>query len=162
LYLVPVGNGYAQDLPLQPGQRVRVTVPSADVSKQEATFQRMAGDSLVLSSASYATADVTRLDVHAGRRSNTVAGALIGALVLGGAALVTVEAVCNSGQMTCGSENASAIAGALGVAGGALLGAAIGAAVKSDKWEEVPLDRWRVGVVSTRDGQLALGVSLAF
>jgi hypothetical protein len=162
LLVAPVAAVAAQDVPLQPGQRVRVTVPSADVSKQQATFQRVAGDTLVLSSASHAIADVTRLDVHAGRRSNTVVGAFIGALVLGSASLVTVEAVCNSGQMTCGSENATAIAGALGVVGGALLGAAIGSAVKSDKWEEAPLDRWRVGVAPTPDGRIGFAVSLTF
>jgi hypothetical protein len=162
LLLTPLADAAAQELPLQPGQRVRVTVPSADVSKQQATFQRVAGDTLVLSSASYAMADVTRLDVHAGRRSNAWGGALIGALVLGSASLVTVEVFCNSGQMTCGSENASAMAGVLGVVGGAWLGAAIGAFVKSDRWQEVSLDRVRVGVAPTRDGQFALGISLTF
>jgi hypothetical protein len=47
--------------------------------------------------------------------------------------------------------------------GGAIVGGLLGAFVwKTDKWEEVPLDRLRMSVVPQRDGRHGLGVSIAF
>jgi len=52
-------------------------------------------------------------------------------------------------------------AAAFGVTG-ALVGLGIGALLKSERWEEVPLDRLRVNIVPQRDGRFALGLSVAF
>ena len=50
----------------------------------------------------------------------------------------------------------------VGGAIGAGLGAGIRLAVKSDRWEEAPLDRLRVSVLPQRGGGLGLGVSVRF
>lgn len=166
LYLVPVGNGYAQDLPLQPGQRVRVTVPSADVRTQQATFQRIAGDIVVLLSASYALSDVTRLDVHRGTRRNWDRGLLLGGAVVGAVGLglgIAWMADCEDNQSSmCPDPPSGALwLAPIGFLAGGLVGAGIGAASKRDRWEEVPLSRLRVASVTMRDGQLGLAVSVA-
>jgi hypothetical protein len=55
-----------------------------------------------------------------------------------------------------------AVAGAvlLGAAG-ALTGVVIGALIKTDKWEEVPLDGLRVSI-ATRGGGVGVGIRLGF
>jgi hypothetical protein len=159
----PVAHAAAQNSPLQPGQRVRVTVPSWHVSKQQTAFQRMAGDTLVLLSASYALADVARLDVHAGRKSHTWLGVGIGSLVGVGVGIGIYQAA--GGSSTCPAADPAtctlAVAG-IGALGGALLGAVVGGSIKTDKWEEVPLDHWRIGIAPTRHGRVGLGASLSF
>jgi hypothetical protein len=57
---------------------------------------------------------------------------------------------------SCGAECV-----AIGATGGALLGALFGALIRTDRWEEVPLDQFRVSVMPRRDG-IALGVSVRF
>ena len=52
-----------------------------------------------------------------------------------------------------------------GLAGGLLgagVGAVIGWAIKTERWEEVPLDRLQLNMVPLRDGGFALGVSVTF
>jgi len=159
LLLAPFADAIAQEQPLQPGQRVRVTVPSLDVNKHKTTFQRLHGDTLVFSSASYAVSDVTRLDVHSGRKSHTWAGAGIGFLVgaVGGGIAGHQFGLCEDNKAECALGGA----GVFGL-GGSLLGAAVGGFVwKTDKWQEVPLDRLRVSVVPTRNG-IGIGARIAF
>lgn len=112
-----------QDLPLQVHQRVRLAVPSRDLRKHQDTFERVSGDTLVLQSLQLPLADVTRLERHEGR------GFKVGNVVMCGA-LVAIPAA----------------------AVGLVIGGGIGALMKSDKWEDVPLDRLRVSVVPTRHG----------
>ena len=45
-------------------------------------------------------------------------------------------------------------------AGGALLGAVTGAFIKTDRWEEVPLDEIRVGLSPFASDGVAVSVSL--
>ena len=45
---------------------------------------------------------------------------------------------------------------------GAGIGAIVGALIKTDRWEEVPLDRLRVSFVPQRGGRFALGLSVRF
>ncbi len=52
----------------------------------------------------------------------------------------------------------SVIGGVLGTAFGGL----IGLQIQTDRWEEVPLDRLRVGFAPRQDGSLALGLSVRF
>jgi len=49
----------------------------------------------------------------------------------------------------------------LGGLAGAGLGALVGSTIKTDRWEPVPIDRLRVGVVPDRDRWLALSVRFA-
>ena len=57
-----------------------------------------------------------------------------------------------------------AVAGAaVGIgAVGAVVGALAGAFTKTDRWEEVPLDRLRVSFVPQRDGGFGVGLSVSF
>jgi hypothetical protein len=45
---------------------------------------------------------------------------------------------------------------------GALVGAGIGALIKTDRWEEVPLDGLRMRFALQRTGALALKLSVSF
>jgi len=60
-------------------------------------------------------------------------------------------------------EYAGAVLGGalLGGLAGAGLGALVGSTIKTDRWEAVPLDRLRVGVVPDRDRWLTLSVRFA-
>jgi hypothetical protein len=52
--------------------------------------------------------------------------------------------------------------GVAGLMGGAAIGAMWGAGIQTDRWEEVPLDRIRVGVAPQRHGRFAVGFSVSF
>ncbi len=60
----------------------------------------------------------------------------------------------------CG-QSAAGIGVLIGAPAGALLGGVVGLLIRSDRWEEVPLDRVHVGVVPQPDG-LGIGLSIAF
>jgi len=164
LIFAPLADAITQEQPLpEPGQRVRVTAPDLGINRQAATFSSLDGGVLIVTADSTMQrplADVSRLDVYAGRKSNTLLGGTIGAVVLGLTTTVIVSGVCSeTGGCSAGTE---VIAGALGFAGGALVGAGIGAFIwTSDEWEEVPLDRLRVSVVPTRNG-FGIGARIAF
>ncbi len=51
---------------------------------------------------------------------------------------------------------------ALGGVIGAAIGGGIGGSIKTDRWEEVPLDRLGVTLAPQRDGRFAFGLSVAF
>jgi hypothetical protein len=51
-------DAVAQELPLQPGQRVRVTAPALDLNEYEDTLRPLCGDTLVLESLSCPLSDV--------------------------------------------------------------------------------------------------------
>ena len=51
--------------------------------------------------------------------------------------------------------------GLVGAAGG-IVGVIIGYGIKTDRWEEVPLDQLRVSLAPQRDGGFALGFSVRF
>ena len=76
-----------------------------------------------------------------------------------------VRLLCVSGSdlgLDCNFAGGFAVGFGIGFAGGALIGVAIGGFIKSDRWEEVPLDRLRVSVAPQVDGRFALGFSVGF
>jgi hypothetical protein len=156
----------AQELPLEPGQRVRITVPSLDLDKHEERFSELRGDTLVLTSTWCPIADVERLEVHAGRRSHAATGALIG--ILAGVLIGTPLGIAEQSHYECDPDNAlgpcipplPTIPIMFAVLGG-VGGAVIGGRIKTDRWSEVALDRLRVRVVPARRG-CGLGASIAF
>ncbi|MDH3457542.1 MAG: hypothetical protein OER90_11955 [Gemmatimonadota bacterium] len=167
LVLAPLTDAIGQDQPLQPGQRVHVTVPTLGIKKQAATFEALRGDVLVVvadSAMNCPLSSVSRLEVSRGRKSNAVKGLAIGSVagVVVGAVLGVVastgsgETLCYWGTVECGASGAAAF----GVFGG-LVGLGIGALSKTERWEEVPLDRLRVSIVPQRDG-FGIGASIAF
>ncbi len=166
LLLAPLSDAITQEQPLQPGQRVRVTVPDLGITKQAATFDALESGTLVVTADTtmrYPLASVTRLETYAGRHSHPWRGAGIGSLAgwaIGFGLWHAADVGCYEGvsQSAC----AAVLGGGVGAASGALLGALVGGFLwKTDKWEEVQLDRLRVSFVPRRDG-FALGFSVAF
>ena len=67
-------------------------------------------------------------------------------------------------EYECGGEvgTLAAIGTFSGLVVGTAIGGLIGAFIRSDRWEEVPLDQLRVQPVATVDGRFGLAVSLSF
>ncbi len=175
--LVPSATLSAQvPPPLEPGQRVRVTARDSigqprgrlvgmvvTVTAENIVVEQR-GDQLTIP-----REVVTRLEVSRGRKSNVGKGAAFG--FLGGAGLgallgAVVGASAQRGDFCqrdsgCAGEYALIGGAAFGVLG-AGIGAIVGAASKTDRWEEVPLDRLSVGFAPQRDGRFALGLSVRF
>jgi len=172
--LIPLQYTAAQQVPpIETGSRIRVTAPALGIDKlvgtsveADATRIRVQADDQA-SPMTISLADMTRLEVSQGRKSNALKGLGVGALI--GAPIGAVlgylaspeqssgEAVCTGSTVSCVAVGAAAV----GVTG-ALVGLGIGALAKSERWEEVPLDRLRVNIVPLRDGRFALGLSVVF
>ena len=149
-----------EPLPVEPGVRVRVTAPDCGLRSEATDFRAFRADTLVLETTECALASVTRLDVSRGQKSNAVVGFFVGA----GLGLVGSLAVCNFTD-TCQVFSDNDVRGdvvAVTAAMGAGVGAIVGYFIKTDSWEEVPLERLRVGLTPQRDGRFALGFSVRF
>jgi hypothetical protein len=114
---------------------------------------------------------VTRIQQGYGREPNIVEGVIVGLLVggIGGAVVgsATYEECVPEGWFDCmftldSEGQAAALGGLVGVLLGAGLGAITGAFIKTERWEEVPLDRLRVSFAPKRDGRFALGMTVSF
>lgn len=155
----------AQATQLAPGTRVRVTAPELGIEKQATTFQALRNDTLVVAADSTMhcpVASITRLEVLGGRRRHTWLGAGIGAGVGLVAGAATGAIICADPDVWCSATGEAAALGAgIGVASGALLGAGVGALFKTDRWEEVPLDRVRLSLRPRWRGG-AVRISIAF
>ena len=110
-------------------------------------------------------ASLTRLELYGGRGFsgwNVLRGAGIGVLVGGavgaGIGYLTSSEGCGEFERSfCAGVGAAVLGGA-----GLVIGAGVGAAVKSDRWEEVPLDQLRVSFAPQRNGRFGLGLSVQF
>ena len=166
--LVPFAGVQAQGPPsLAPGTRIRVTAPGAGANKLVGTFVGARTDTLLVRTRpgwtpqSIPLASVTRLDMSRGRKSLAGAGAGIGGVIGAVSGAVVGAASCADAFLADPAQ--CALAGGLVVgAGGALLGAVVGALGKTDRWEEVPLDRLRVSFAPQRDGRFGLRLSVGF
>ncbi len=156
--LIPLATLEAQ---LQPGQRVRITAPNLGISKHSGILVAADGDTLTVDTLRVALMNVTRLDVHRGRKSRVAAGLGIGALT-GAATLAVIGASLNICQREDLEASCAGIGAGVGAVGGSLVGLVIGAVIKTDRWEEVPLDRLRVSFGPQRDGRFGLGLSVRF
>ena len=175
--VVPISTLSAQQQPpIEPGARVRVThqcesrlLPVTGEMRtrcreDQGTLAALTTDVLVLvvdrqdSELSISLDSVTEVAVSSGKRSHILAGAG------GGALLGTAVGAVASSAKSCTDEWGS-LCTAGGAAQGAIIGLVtglfIGAAIKTDRWEEVPLDRLRVSFAPRRDG-LAIGMRFAF
>jgi hypothetical protein len=162
LALAPFTSVIAQEPPpVQSGARVRVTAPRLGMSKQPATFQAIRGDTLVVladSTLHCPVEFVSELEVYRGRKSNSLLGAVIGA----GAGLVwaTYRATEECPGPLC--EEQIALGSMFCAGGGAIIGSLIGLAIRTDRWEEVPLSRLRVSLAPQRNGRLGFGLEVRF
>ncbi len=172
LIVAPLASPAAQEAPsLTSGDRVRVTYDcSAACREDRGTVDAVKGDSIVLSTEQDQSrvvillASITRLSVVRGQKSHWAAGSVIGGVALGAATAGVIIGFCDPwGNSPNCSPTTGAIVGltAAGAAVGAAIGAGLGSLVKSDRWEEVPLDQLRVSFVPHGRG-LVVGISAAF
>ena len=167
LAFAPLTRVTAQEPPpVKVGDRVRVTAPGLGVPSRDGTLRLLDADSLVMrpnggrSRLVIPLASVTRFEVHRGRKSRAPIGALVGALALGAYGFaIGDDSGLDCAEGPCIGRGPVAATGAVA---GLLLGAVIGALIKTDRWEEVPLDQLRVTFVPQRDGRFAFGLSLRF
>ena len=147
--------------PLASGSRVRVTAPECALRGEAATFRAFRADTLVLETTQCPLASVTRLDVSGGQKSHALLGAGIG-LAAGALGAVVICEVVEKGGCELADDDirleAALITGAIVGAAGGL----VGYFIKTDRWEEVPLERLRVSFTPQPDGRFALGFSVTF
>ena len=172
--VVPATGLFAQQSPpVEVGARIRIkydcTRSSRDnwvrvrCQKENGTLVALTSDSVVLQPAGQLNSlavpltSVTRLDVRRGLHSHPWRGAFVGALVGGVATGAANTGNCLGWECVRKFANGSIV----GLASGAILGAGIGALIKTDRREEVPLDRLRLSFAPQRDG-IALGLSVNF
>ncbi len=174
LAFVPLASATAQ-VPVPPGARVRVTghfcplfysnCAGGRPERRVGTFVAWKSDSLVVQSngdtVQVALMNVTRLDLHMGRKAQAGTGAVVGGLVVV-VPLAIGAALCGGDGFGCPTAGEAARGLLVWGAAGAFLGALIGASTNTDRWEEVPLDQLRVSFGPQRDGRFGLGASVRF
>jgi hypothetical protein len=171
LFLLLPGLAVAQPPQLAPGQQVRATAREFGLVRAPATIEAVAGDTLVLRAGAtrlVPLASVERLEVRTGRRSHWLLGGGVGFVVGAGVTYAVLSsggstALCNRSQ----NQDAMSTGECLGLAAaggvvGAGLGALVGAFIKSDRWEDVAPDRFRLGLAPRPTGGLTLSASVAF
>lgn len=182
--MVLPGIAAAQVGAVSPGARVRVTAPSQNLDKQVGALLAVRSDTLVIEQTSNAmvkgrvvpavdtlrvtAAELARLEVSAGRRSNVdkgvVKGLWIGGLI--GTALGTAVAADGGVAFYCGGADCIAQGAMGGAVWGVLIGLVAGAMTSRDDWRPVQWEPARadpaVTVAARFVGGPAVAVSIAF
>ena len=150
----------ASQAPLRSGSRVRVTAPDCALRGQVATLRAIRADTLFLETTECPLASVTRFAVSRGQKSHGRNGAAIGFP----AGAVLAFAYCQVGGKRCEVFDTDFTPGIALIFGGVgvLVGAIVGHRIKTDLWEEVPLERLRVSLAPQGGGGFALGLSVRF
>lgn len=163
--------------PVVAGDRVRVSAPTLSLDQQVGTIVEMSANNWTLQygkldqTLSLSIGSLTKLEVSRGKKSNVLKGALGGFAVGVPAGAVigllgttkdsppgsTEAKFCDEGTLTC-----MALWGVAFGAVGGLVGLGIGAISRTDRWEEVPLERLHVGIASQGSRGLAISVRFAF
>ena len=147
--------------PLVSGSRVRVTAPDCALRGEAATFRTLRADTLVLETTECPLASVTRFDVSRGQKSHALLGAGIG-FTAGALGAVVICKVVEKGSCELTDDDITLEAALITGAIGGLAAGIAGYFIKTDRWEEVPLERLRVSLTPQRDGRFALGFSVTF
>jgi hypothetical protein len=156
----------AQDIvPLAPGQRVRVTAPTISSTRIVGAYTHGEADTLVIASHGrtwrFPRSSVTALDVGRGQKSNVGKGALYGSLLGAG-----IGALALGSSSLCADLEAAGTCTVVGAGGGAvgglLVGAIVGALIKTERWEEVPLDRLHLTFMHWDDRSFLFATSISF
>ncbi len=173
LVVAPLVTVAAQEAPaVKAGDRVRVVAPSVPGSPFVGTFVALTADSLVVQDSKdtwrVSLASVNQVDLSQGRKSHALFGAGIGLLVGGGVA----AAVLYTGGSTspCDqSANQDAMASAecigltaLGGVAGAGLGAIVGGLIRTEGWQEIPLERLRVSLRPLAGARIGMALAVVF
>jgi hypothetical protein len=168
--LLPLTSLPAQEpFSLEPGAWIRITAPGAGADALAVEFVAIEGDTLRVQNVvnalpmQFPMASLTRFEVRRGRKSvgavtyaalGAVAGTMMVLVAEPRQCLEDVEPECPAVEVRWEL--------AAGAAAGALLGALAGTLIKTDRWEEVPLDQLRVSLAPQREGRLSIGLSVAF
>ena len=162
----PLSGATAQEQrpAVEPGARVRVTAPSASPGRLEGTVVTLTGEDIVVDQrggdqVTIPLQSVTLLEVSRGRKSKLLLGLGLGFVGGAGAGAAIIPERCGLDFPEAGCR---AVGATVGAVGGALFGAIVGALIKTERWEEVPLDQLRVSFAPQRDGRFGVGVSVSF
>ena len=162
----PFAEIAAQDtLTVAVGERVRVSTESG--ATHEGLLTAMTSGALEVQgeggSQRFSVASVRRLDVSGGQKSHALLGAGIGFTAVALGVVVYCKTVEFSGCVLPFDDDDVILELALiygGLAG--VAGAIVGHAIKTERWEEIPLERLSVSLAPQRDGRFALGFSVRF
>ena len=165
----------------QPGTRVRLTVPCDQKTQPAVGAQNSRcafvgrlvmsqADAITLETAesttSYALGTVSQLQVSRGYRSHALVGAGAGFLIGAGVTYLVLNAGGSTSPCDQSANQDAMSSGeclglaALGGLGGAGLGALIGALVRTERWQDVPIERLRINVAP--QGGIEFALSVAF
>ena len=133
--------------PIEPGQRIRITVPSAHPTRRVGTLVSLTVDSVALAEdtgrtgaatarVAFPVAAVTKVEVSTGVRGHAPQGVVDGGKV----GLIVVLLGFAAGQWAPGDAESIAV-----FCGGLVVGGVIGAAVVTEDWRRVPLQSLRAG-----------------
>ena len=171
LLLPTVLTAQRQPIALQPGDQVRITAPSQNLTRQRGTLLEKRADTLVVGLAVGGALTeprsrllvpfgaITQLDVSVGRKGHLPQGLLLGSV--GGGSIGALAGT----QVDCsGYEQGLCMAylGAIGAGVGAILGGVIGAAIRTERWTEVRIDRARLSIGAVSEYRLGLGLAFPF
>ncbi len=152
---------------VQRGDRVRLQAPRISSGQLVGEVTELEGDTLMLSSEgggstiAIPTADLERIAVSQGRKSNAILGLLVGAGVGIASAVGLSIWVCNADDDGCTSGQV--VGGGLALTAiGAGLGAGVGALIKTERWREasIPASPPPIGLGCGADGSVRLTFSL--
>lgn len=133
------------------------------------TFVRSPRDSITIAAAdstlSYGLDAVTRLEVSEGYRSHWLVGAGVGFVAGAGITFLVVNggstSICDRSDNQDAASSGECIGlVALGGVAGAGVGAIIGSLIRTERWQDVPVERVRVGLAPR--GGVDLGLVVAF
>ena len=142
--------------------RVRVIAPPFLSGPTIATVTARGPAFLVLDipargSLSIPLGSIQRLDISRGRKTRTGTGALVGLLVGTAATAVFLAGFCSDPDTLCQTDEVG-LAFVLIAGPPTLVGALIGAAVRSEDWDRISLQRF--GLMTRQSAELRLGVRL--
>ena len=170
LAFAPLTRVTAQEPPpVKVGDRVRVTAPGLGVPNRDGILRLLDADSLVMrpeyggpSRLVIPLASLTRFEVHRGGKSHVGAGAGYGALAGAVIGVGSAAILCSSNGCAEYTGAVYLVLGGGGTLAGLLIGSIVGALIKTDRWEEIPLDCLRVSLGPQRDGRFGLELSVRF
>jgi hypothetical protein len=146
-----------------PGQRVRIRVPTKQELKGKVITIR--ADTLTMqlmkpgpsSTLAIPFSSITELEISKGQQGNTLKGAGFGLL---GGGLMGLKARRGCGDNSqCDLVNWLII---LGAGAGVVIGGFFGSTIRVEKWEKVPLDHLRLGIMPQHQGGILLSALLEF
>jgi hypothetical protein len=160
-----------QEPPVERGDRVRVTVPSMSPEVLDGTLLELSERLCVLRvedrfvPLTLPLDSVKKLELHRGQKSKAGLGAglgfLTGAVVGGVLGSYWGQESCGWMEIPCIKKPEATALGAIGFGlAGAGIGALIGSRITVDRWEEVTLQRVRVGILLQRSSELTVSATL--